>query len=155
MAGGKLGRLRHEISVPRFTRTALAVSSLALAPGADVSDREAVLRAMPADLVYPAGGPLTSYAEIYGLAADASGRTHYRLRYAFAPIESFAARLWPGGPRPVVFSFDRAGAVSPAVERLVIEPDKLPAGRYRVTLSVTDLSRNVKSESVAIEIEIR
>ena len=155
MAAGKLGRLRREISVPRFTRTALAVSSLALAPGADGSDREAVLRAMPADLAYPAGSPLTSYAEIYGLAADASGRTHYRLRYAFAPLESFAARLWPGGPRPVVFSVDRARAVSPAVEQLVIEPDKLPAGRYRVTLSVTDLSRNVKSESVAIEIEIR
>lgn len=151
----KLGRLRQDMSVPRFARTVLQVSSLALAPGAGAMDREAVLRAMPADLVYPAGAPLTSYAELYGLSVDASGRTRYRLRYTFAPLQSFAARLWPGGPRPVVFEFERAGTATPGLERLVIEPDKLPAGRYRVTLSVTDMSRNVKSESVAIEIEIR
>jgi hypothetical protein len=154
-AAGQLGRLRRELSVPLFTSVALTVSSLALAPGAAVTDRETVLRAMPADLAYPAGTPLTSYAELYGLSADASGRTHYRLRYAFTPLQSFAARLWPGGPRPVVFEFERAGTRVRDIERLVIQPDKLPAGRYRVTLSVTDLSRNVKSESVAVEIEIR
>jgi hypothetical protein len=40
-------------------------------------------------------------------------------------------------------------------EQLVIEPGRLPAGRYRVSLGVTDLRRKVKSESVAIEITIR
>jgi hypothetical protein len=38
---------------------------------------------------------------------------------------------------------------------LVIDPDKLPAGRYRVTVLVTDLQRNVKSESAALDVTIR
>ena len=77
------------------------------------------------------------------------------MRYTFAPIRSFAARLLAAGARPVVFEFDREAAGSALAERLIIEPDKLPAGRYRVTLGVTDLARNVKSESVAIDITIR
>jgi hypothetical protein len=77
------------------------------------------------------------------------------LQYRFAPVRSLAARLVPGGMRTVVFEFDREAAGSSMAERLIIEPDKLPAGRYRVTLAVTDLARNVKSESVAIEITIR
>jgi hypothetical protein len=59
------------------------------------------------------------------------------------------------GARPVVFEFDRSVATSIAAERLVIEPDRLPAGRYRVTVVVTDLQRNVKSESAALEVTIR
>jgi hypothetical protein len=53
-----------------------------------------------------------------------------------------------------VFEFERAATFSTALER-VIEPDRVPASRYRLTLAVTDLTRNVKSESVALEIEIR
>ena len=109
---------------------------------------------MPADLVYPAGTPLAAYAEVYGLTTDRDGRSQYRVRYAFEPMRSLAARLL-GGARPVVFEFDRTGFAGAAAERLVIQPDKLPAGRYRVTLAVTDLQRNVKSESVAIEVTIR
>ena len=40
-------------------------------------------------------------------------------------------------------------------EKLVIEPDRVPAGRYRVTVAVTDLVRNVKSESATLDIVIR
>jgi hypothetical protein len=54
-----------------------------------------------------------------------------------------------------MFEFDRETESSTAFERLIIEPGRLAAGRYRVTMSVTDRTRNVKSESVALEIEIR
>jgi len=54
-----------------------------------------------------------------------------------------------------VLEFERGSEFSVARERLVIEPDKLAAGRYRVTVAVTDLTRNVKSESVALDITIR
>jgi hypothetical protein len=57
--------------------------------------------------------------------------------------------------RPVVFEFDRQTESSTSFERLIIQPDRLPGGRYRVTLSVTDRTRNVKSESAQLEIEIR
>jgi len=65
------------------------------------------------------------------------------------------ARLFGGAARPIVFEFDRDAIGATATQQLVIEPDRLPPGRYRVTVAVTDLSRNVKSESVALEIAIR
>jgi hypothetical protein len=153
-SAGVLGRLRRDVEVPRFSAVELGLSSLVLAPASELLDREATLRGMPADLRYPAGTPLASYVEIYGLSADRDGRSQYRLSYAFAPVRSLPARLFSGS-RPVVFEFDREGQSSSAIEKLIIEPDRLPTGRYRVTLSVTDRTRNVKSESVALEIEIR
>src|SRR5688572_4637462 len=154
-SAGLLGRARREIVVPRFADTALALSSLALAAGSTLLDRDDMLRAMPADLRYPAGSPLVTFVEIYGLTADPSGRSRYRLRYSFAPVRSLGARLLGAGPRPVVFEFDREILGTRVAERLVIEPEKLPAGKYRVTVAVTDGARNVKSESVALDILIR
>ena len=57
--------------------------------------------------------------------------------------------------RSVVFEFDRETESSMSHEKLVIEPDRVPAGRYRVTVAVTDLVRNVKSESATLDIVIR
>jgi len=153
-SAGVLGRARRHVVVPRFSAVDLGVSSFALAPGSVLLDRVAALHGMPADLTYAAGTPLASYVEIYGLVSDREGRSQYRVSYSFEPLRSLAGRLLRGS-RPVVFEFDREVASSSSAERLIIEPDKLPAGRYRVTLGVTDLARNVKSESVAIDITIR
>jgi len=157
-SAGALGRIRLAAAVPRFAPLRLGLSSLALAPferGARVPDRESALRGMPADLVYIAGVPLAAYVEIYGLAADQDGRSQYRVRYTFEPARSAIAKFLLGAARPVVFEFDRGASGSTAIEQLIIEPDKLPAGRYRVTVAVTDQSQNVKSLSSAIVITIR
>ncbi len=154
VSAGVLGRARREVSVPRFSQVDLGLSSLVLAPAASVLDREAALDGMPADLVYRAGSPLATYVEIYGLTPDRSGRSQYRVRYEFAPVRSLPARLLSGG-RPVVFEFDRSGVATLTVERLVLESGKVPAGRYRVTVVVTDLQRNVKSKSAVLEVTIR
>ena len=158
-SAGVLGRIRRPVIVPFFSVADLDLSSLVLAPierdaERALPDRAMTLRGMPADLVYPAGSPLASYLEIYGLANDQSSRSHYHVRYTFEPVRSVVARL-VGGRRPVVFEFDRGATGVIVSEQLIIEPDRLPAGRYRVTLAVTDLTRNVKSESAALEIEIR
>ena len=150
-SAGVLGRIRRAMTVPWFSPLRLELSSLALAPidrNTALPDRETTLRGMPADLTYPAGTPLAAYMEIYGLATDPTGRSHYHLRYSFEPMFGAAAR-------PIVFEFDRDAIGATAIQQLVIEPDRLPPGRYRVTVAVTDLSRNVKSESVALEIAIR
>ncbi len=153
-SAGKRGRWRNDIRIPHFSDVDLGLSSLVLAPSPVVLDREPALHAMPVDLVYPASTPLASYVEIYGLTVGQSGRSHYHLRYAFEPVQSFLGRVFSNA-RAVVLEFDRETEGSTSFERLIIEPDRLPAGRYRVTLSVTDLTRNVKSESVALEIDIR
>jgi len=154
VSAGVLGRARRETSIPRFSQVDLGLSSLALAPAASLLDRDAALRDMPADLVYPVDTPLAAYVEVYGLTADQSGRSQYRVRYEFEPVRALPARLLRGG-RPVVFEFDRSAALTLVRERLILEPGKVPAGRYRVTVVVTDLQRNVKSKSAALEVTIR
>jgi len=154
-SGGSVGRFRGRVRLPAFSWGTLGVSSLVLAPGDSLGDRGAVLADMPADLSYPAGRPLSAYAELYGLTRDREGRARYRVRYSFAPLRSALARLL-GGASPVVFEFDRGGEWRGAMpEQLVIEPGRLSPGRYRVTVSVTDLPTNVKSETVALDITIR
>jgi len=157
-SAGALGRIRRAVTVPMFSLVDLDLSSLVLAPiehNAALPDREEALRGMPADLSFHSGTPLAAYVEIYGLGLDGGNRSRYQVRYSFAPLRSTFARLFGGSARPVVFEFERGAQFSTAQERLVIEPDKLPPGRYRVSVAVTDLTRNVKSESVALDIIIR
>jgi len=154
-SAGVLGRLRGDITVPRFPVDDVGLSSLVLAGVDSLTDRETALGAMPASLTYPADAPLSGYAEVYGLAADRDGRARYRVRYSFARVRSLAGRLLHG-PEEVALEFVReVPATLVVAERLVIEPGRVPAGRYRVRLAVTDLRRNVKSESVDLEITIR
>ncbi len=153
-SAGKLGRWRSEVLIPRFSEVDLGLSSLVLAPSAVLLDREAALHGMPVDLEYPAAAPLASYVEIYGLTPDRDGRSRYHVRYAFAPVQSLVGKLFANS-RSVVFEFDRETESSMSHEQLVIDPDRVPAGRYRVTVAVTDLVRNVKSESATLDIVIR
>ncbi len=154
-SAGALGRVRQPVRLPRFSSSTLGLSSLVLARGDTLPDRATALEGMTAELVYPAGRSLAAYAEVYGLTRDGRDRATYRVRYSFAPLRSIVARVFGGGS-PVVFEFERQSAWHGTIpERLVIEPGRLPRGRYRVTLAVTDVPSNVKSETVAVEITIR
>lgn len=154
-SAGALGRVRRSVRLPRFSSAILGLSSLVLTPADTLTDRATALEGMEADLTYPAGRSLAAYAEVYGLTSDRRDRATYRVRYTFTPLRSIVGRVLGGGS-PVVFEFDRESAWHETIpERLVIEPGRLPRGRYRVTLAVTDLPSNVKSETVALEITIR
>jgi tetratricopeptide (TPR) repeat protein len=154
-SAGQVGRVRTRLVLPFFSRNRLSLSSLALAPGDHLSDREPTLSAMPADLVFASGRPLAAYTEVYGLTRGADDRARYHARYTFTPITGVWRRL-VGGASSVVFEFDRdVEWRGPTPERLVIAPGRLPTGRYRVTLSVTDVPSNVKSQTVALEIAVR
>jgi hypothetical protein len=103
----------------------------------------------------PAGAPLTAYAEIHGLSVDPLGLVRYRVRYAFTPRRGALARLFAGGA-PVVLEFEReARGTAIVAEQIVIGPSRLARGRYRVTLSVTDLAADVKTESATIDVIVR
>lgn len=154
-SAGQVGRERGPLTLPRYAGNTLTLSSLALAPGDSLGGREATLTGMPADLAYPAGQPFAAYAEVYGLTRDADERARYHVRYSFTPVAGVWRRL-TGGVTSVVFEFDRdVGWRDATPERLVIAPGRLEPGRYRVTLSVTDVPTNVKSETVALEIAVR
>ena len=154
-SGGAVGRIRDSVRVPDYFERSLGLSSLALGRRDSLGDRESILGAMPGDLSFPAGQPLAAYAEIYGMSGDAQGVARYAVRYTFAPERGLSGRLLHNTDA-VVFEFTReqpARAFLP--EQLEIEPGRLAPGRYRVTLAVTDLRRNVKSETVAIVIQVR
>ena len=153
-SAGVVGRLRRDMIVPRFSLVELSLSSLVLARRATLGDRESMLWDMPADLTFPAGEPLAAYAEVYGLHPGTDGRVRYEVEYAFEPVAGFLERLF-GADRPVVLRFTRDGPATAVVrERVVIDPGLVTPGRYRVMLAVTDLVRNVKSASAALEVTI-
>lgn len=154
-SGSRLGRLNAWIVVPDLWTPPLALSSLLLAPGDGLDDRAMTLARVPPGLTYAAGAPLAAYSEIYGLAPDGAGRAHYTARYTFERIQSALGRML-GAAHPVVFEFTRDVPAREAVaEQVVIAPGRVPPGHYRVTVAVTDLSRNVKSQSVALDVTLR
>lgn len=154
-SGGRLGRLHAEIFVPDLWTPPLALSSLLLAPGDSLADRAATLARVPPGLVFAAGAPISAYTEIYGLVSDGAGRAHYTVRYTFERVQSTVGRMF-GVAHPVVFEFTRDVPVRETVpEQVVLAPGRVPAGHYRVTVAVTDLSRLVKSQSVALDVTLR
>lgn len=154
-AGGQLARLRAGVAVPRFGSRDLSLSSLVIAAADTLGDREGSLAGMPGDLVYAAGASLAAYAEVYGLTPDTAGRARYRVRYAFAPARGFLDRVLRG-VSATVFEFDRdVAARATVIERLVLASGRVPPGRYRVSLAVTDLVTDVKSETATLELTVR
>lgn len=154
-SAGRLGRARQALNVGSYPADRLTLSSLVLSIGSDQADREAALRGMPADLIYQVGAPLTAYTEVYGLGANGAGVSRYQVAYTFEHTHSLLGALIKGR-NPITFSFTREGpAEAVKVERLTIEPGRLPAGSYRVTLTVTDLATQQRTRSVAIDVDVR
>lgn len=154
-SAGRLGRARRALNVASYPPTRLTLSSLVLSLGSDQGDRESALRGVPADLVYEVGRPVTAYTEIYGLGADGAGASRYQVEYTFEHTRGFLGALIQGRS-PITFSFTRESPAEPMkIERLTIEPGRLPAGSYRVTLTVTDLATQQRTRSVAIDVDVR
>jgi hypothetical protein len=145
---GELGRIRTQVTVPFLWRGSLTLSSLLLASSADTGlGREEIARAMPGDKVFPAGHPLALYAEIYGLSRDRSGTSRFQVQYTFEPED---------GDQPISLWFDRtvpAAAVVP--EQVILQPDQIGPGRYRLRLTVIDRVRRRMAQSTVVPFELR
>jgi len=153
--GADQGRIRGTLVVPDLAAPSLTLSSLLLGAAATLTDRDETLAAMPPDRTFAATGSLAAYAEVYHLRPDSLGLVRYRARYTIARERSLVGRLLHGS-EPIVLEFDRETRAGITVaEQLVIDPGRLPAGRYRVSLEVTDLLAVVKSATAATEIVIR
>lgn len=146
--GGRLGRLRGRLVVPRLAPGRFALSSLlAGVTGDPAPDRLAMARAMPADRVLDRRGrPIALYAELYDLP-DRDGVARYEVEYAFEPVR--------GGSR-VTFTFPRVVPAAPVIaERLVVQPGEVTSGVYRVTLTVRDRALGLRTRSRSLEITLR
>jgi hypothetical protein len=67
--------------------------------------------------------------------------------YTFAPV---------GHGSPVSFSFSRTvPATTTVIERLVVQPGQVPAGRYRVSLAVRDHILSLRTGAVSLDVTLR
>jgi tetratricopeptide (TPR) repeat protein len=152
--GDSIGRYRGAVTLAPFTGESLAVSSLLATGRAAPPERWAMAAAAPAELHFPADRPLRVYAEIYGLAV-AGGLSHYDVEYAVDRVGAAAPPL-RGAPPRTSFRFRRERpAQSVTVESLVVDPGRLPRGRYRLRLVVTDALSGSRRESSPLEFDLR
>lgn len=151
---GRQGRYRGSIPLPGYARDSLAISSLLLGPGSAAPTREAMAAAAAPALRLPAPEPMRVYAEIYGLGALAS-QARYEVRYRFEPLERRLLGL-VSPARPTVIAFSREVSHGDAVvESVVLDPGRLPRGRYRLTVEVLDRVRHAGASSASIAFELR
>jgi len=148
VAGERRGRIRADVNVPYLWRGSLTLSSLLLASTADTGlDREDIARAMPGDKVFPAGRPLSLYAEIYSLSRDRDGTSRFQVQYTFETED---------GGQPISLWFDRTVPASAVVrEQVVLQPDEIGPGRYRLRLTVIDRVRRRVVQSTVVPFELR
>lgn len=148
--GGRFGRVRADVDVPWYWDDGPAVSSLLIATLAAVDTaggRDAVARAMPADLRLPTEQPLVLYAEVYGLRPAADGSVAYEATYVFEPLD---------GGRPVALAFERrVRAALTLVERVTLDPRRVPRGRYRVRLVVRDHTSDLVARASTLIVTLR
>ncbi len=151
--GGQTGRYRGTVTLPDFGDDAPAVSSLLLAAGDAPPVRDTLETVAPPGLVLEASRLLRVYAELYHMG-ERDSMVHYTVEYRFE--RSVRTLLGGRRQRATVIGFARAGAFTPRiVESLVIDPGRLPPGRYRLQLLVTDDVRGVRTGSAVIEFRLR
>jgi tetratricopeptide (TPR) repeat protein len=143
-----LARIRGSVTVPWLWGDQLTLSSILVgASGQSLTTREDVARAMPGNLEFPVASPLALYTEIYNLPATSEGIAEFEVEYRFEPI---------GRGRPVTFAFSRRAAAEPSlVERIVLEPDRVPAGQYRIVLTVRDRLFGVAAQTSRVDVHLR
>lgn len=149
----RVGRYRTSIVLPDYDVDAPVVSGMLLGSGALPPNREALAAKAPHGLILPAAEPLRVYTELYNMGRiDSVAR--YVAEYRFERLDGFVFR--PGRQRSTTVTFTReVPFASRIIESLVIDPGRLPPGRYRLVLEVNDQVRGVSASSALIEFRLR
>jgi hypothetical protein len=151
--GDRRGRFRGRIALPPYTGERLAVSSLLVASVPVVPSRTAMEAGAPAGLRLSVDRPFRVYAELYGVA---SGAAHIEVAYAFERRDRGGVRglLGRRGRRTTIAFRRESSPEHVIVESVVVDPGRLPAGRYRLHLDVRDNATGARAASPPIDFEL-
>lgn len=152
--GRDTSRYRGTIALPDFGGELPAISSILLAAGDVEPDREALIARAPHALTLRATQTLRVYTELYNLGR-VDGAARYRAEYWFERIDGgFILRR--GRERGTTIAFDRERPFAPRlIESLIVDPDRLPPGRYRLHIEIVDQVRAARAASATIEFRLR
>ena len=142
--GAAVGYERGAVSVPGFGASGLQLSGLLLAASAREGAAGVLVRGgwglVPAPIAaFPAGQPLTVYAEAYGLGL-ASDRSDYQVELALVPEDDRGAlgRIFGRRRRGVSAQAEAQGAQSDESVVLSVDTAGQRPGAYVLALRVTD-----------------
>lgn len=151
--GRNTGRYRGAVTLPDFTEDIPFISSILLTAGGAPPVRDSVLAAATGGLVLPSSAPLRIYAELYNMGRE-DGTARYVVEYRFERTDGFIFRR--PRERSTTVSFTRETAFTPRIiESLIVDPGRLPAGRYRLHIEVGDAIRGTRTASSVIEFRLR
>ena len=159
---GLLGGDTLTYRVPDYTDPAFAISDVLLAYRVEPSRASGRFTRRGVGISpnplqrFPRGTPVAFYFELYNLAQDASGRTHYQLDYTLAPEapRRKILGLFGRGDRPTLtLRTEREGDETDPVEHAEIDVESVDPGRYTLTIRVTDLHSGITREQTrAVEL---
>jgi Flp pilus assembly protein TadD len=152
--GGDTSRYRGTVTLPDFGGEPPAISSILIAAGDVEPERDALAAHAPHALTLSATQPLRVYTELYNLGR-VDGTSRYRAEYRFERTDGgFVLRS--NRERGTTIAFDRERPFTPRlVESLIVDPDRLPPGRYRLHIEIVDQVRGARAVSATIEFRLR
>jgi tetratricopeptide (TPR) repeat protein len=160
LEGNSFGNWKAQKLIPRPTQE-LALSDIQYLLPSNIKSTLEIegVKVVPSPFrAYPVDRPLYTYFHVYDLVKDADGKTLYRVRYLLTPVEE-------GKPLPVVDPDGSAGKTKLILERTregtedsaaefgTLDLSEVSAGRYILTVAVTDRKR-VQTVMVQRELDV-
>jgi hypothetical protein len=153
--GQRTGRYRGSVTLPDFAGETLAISSVLVSPGDVPPARDSLVARARPGLLLNADRPMRFYAELYGLGRR-GGVERYEARYRFERTDGGFLLIGGRRERVSTITFERERPFEPrTVETLVVDPGRLPRGRYRLVLEIADAARGMSVVSAALEFRLR
>ncbi len=169
LPSGALGLQRGEMVLPSYAERGLQLSDVLFASRVAPAGEDAAALQRQGFAIRPLLGsglsrmrPLHLYYEIYDLPAGADGRARYRVEYRVNAEEGarpglldriFGADAAPtpeGDGVALAFEKEHPGAPERVGETISLDLSELPAGRYRVMVTVEDLASGHEASRVVV-----
>ena len=152
----RIGIFESPVTLSDYTGSALQISDIRLASTIEPADEPGPfvrhnLKILPYPArLYPQSAPIYLYYEIYNLSPDPGGQTAFRTQVEITAKEEQHNVAWKllsslgrlitrsSDERSVLLTFEDGGATTDAFKYTSIDTNDSPAGRYVLTLTVTD-----------------